>query len=107
MPIVDQSVFWGYTWTHDYEYTATWEVNISPARAMAKTSLFLFNPLSDDTVARALIVRYKTRLADGSDYQLNTWGPTIWHNSLSSVTFGLEVGHAAAGWIGEVDSWGA
>jgi hypothetical protein len=100
MPIVGEQVF--APWARNFDdniFTASWEVNMSPRRAMVKTFLSQFTDWNGRGAGMPFIARIRRRLPDGSDQPQDFPDPwnsndaiqALFDNSLSSVTFAIQV----------------
>lgn len=115
LPIVGEQVFapWAYN-TGDDMYTHSWEVNMPPSPIMVKTFLSQYFEAEDRGAGNAYIASIRRRLPDGSDqtqsfpdpYTSNDAIQALFDNSLSSVTFAIQVRSSFCKIMCVLEYWG-
>jgi hypothetical protein len=115
MPIVGEQVFapWAYNLGADL-YTASWEVNMPPSSVMVKTFLSEYYEFDDKGGGFAYIASIRRRLPDGSDqtqsfpdpYNTNDAIQALFDNSLSSVTYAIQVANSHCKVMCIIEHWG-
>ena len=116
MPIVGEQVFapWAYNFG-DQMYTASWEVNMPPSSVLVKTFLSQYFEFSDvDGAGNAYIASIRRRLPDGSDqtqsfpdpYSSNAAIQALFNNSLTSVTYAIQVRGTHCKVMCVIEYWG-
>jgi hypothetical protein len=119
MHIIGKQVFWPWAWSKSYAregFTAIWEFNMPPSRALVKVTLSYFNVTGGgvSNTAHPHLISISRRKPDGSDEKVsfpdakNNWRDSCqayYDNNLTNVKCGLYVYRCTAKVMIVIEYW--